>query len=204
MSKEIPYGYCHCGCGQKTNIAKKTRNSQGVVAGEPRKYIHNHHHKIIPIDGMSFSGGYTKIKFPGHPRADRDDYVLTHILVAEAALGKPLPKGAEIHHHPSGTRFDNRQIVICQDCAYHKLLHKREAALLACGHANWLKCSFCEQYDDPDNLYTFRSKSRAGILGSLKGHHRDCKANYDKLRHMGLDRQQQKRCLIEVDLDNLE
>lgn len=48
-----------------------------------------------------------------------------HVRVAEAALGKPLPKGAEVHH-VNGNGRDNRNcnLVICQDRAYHKLLHK--------------------------------------------------------------------------------
>lgn len=41
----IPYGYCHCGCGKLTAIAKKTQASQGDVAGKPRKYIRFHQPK---------------------------------------------------------------------------------------------------------------------------------------------------------------
>lgn len=169
MKLEIPYGYCHCGCGEKAGVGKQ--------------YIHNHHRKILPIAGLKVSNGYTKINMPNHPRADLHGYVYTHIVVAENALGKSLPPQAEIHHHSSGARFDNTQLVICQDTAYHKLLHKREAALTACGHANWLKCSFCGEYDDPKNLYTFKSRSRSGSLGSLKGHHTKCKSDYDKEYH---------------------
>lgn len=40
---EIPYGYCHCGCGQKTKIVKKTDTRYGQVKGEPMRYIHRHH-----------------------------------------------------------------------------------------------------------------------------------------------------------------
>jgi hypothetical protein len=41
----IPCGYCHCGCGQRTAIAKKTQASQGDVAGKPRKYVRFHQPK---------------------------------------------------------------------------------------------------------------------------------------------------------------
>ena len=37
---EIPYGYCQCGCGQKTKIAKF--NTVNLKAGEPRLYLHGH------------------------------------------------------------------------------------------------------------------------------------------------------------------
>lgn len=40
-----PFGYCHCGCGQQTQIAKKTQKSQGDLAGQPRKYIRFHQPK---------------------------------------------------------------------------------------------------------------------------------------------------------------
>lgn len=39
----IPYGYCHCGCGQKTPIAAVNNKSKGMVKGEPSKCITGHH-----------------------------------------------------------------------------------------------------------------------------------------------------------------
>jgi hypothetical protein len=47
MTKElmIPYGYCHCGCGNKTKISPKTCTSKGWVKGEPRKYLQGHQAK---------------------------------------------------------------------------------------------------------------------------------------------------------------
>lgn len=41
-TQEIPYGYCHCGCGQKTNIATVTVRKYGWIRGEPKRYIHGH------------------------------------------------------------------------------------------------------------------------------------------------------------------
>lgn len=38
----IPYGYCHCGCGQKTNLAPQTHKKYGWVKGEPLRYIKWH------------------------------------------------------------------------------------------------------------------------------------------------------------------
>lgn len=39
---EIPYGYCHCGCGQKTSIAKWNDKQRGYVKGQPLRYIQHH------------------------------------------------------------------------------------------------------------------------------------------------------------------
>lgn len=85
-----------------------------------------------------------------------------HTVLAEKALGKPLPIDAEVHH--GNEKHDNTCLVICQDRAYHMLLHRRTKALQECGHANWLKCQFCKTYDDPKNLkITPRKDGRKGF-----------------------------------------
>ena len=69
-------------------------------------------------------------------------------------LGKPLPLSAEVHH-VNGCEWNNSNsnLVACESRAYHKLLHIRTRALIACGHANWRKCNHCGEYDSPENLY---------------------------------------------------
>jgi len=63
--------------------------------------------------------GYIYITVDGKPIAE-------HTYLAEKALGKKLPKGAQIHH--TGARDDNHgycKLVVCPDRAYHALIHKR-------------------------------------------------------------------------------
>lgn len=38
----IPYGYCHCGCGQKTTIANYTKTALHTKKGHPTRYIRGH------------------------------------------------------------------------------------------------------------------------------------------------------------------
>lgn len=46
MKTEVPYGFCHCGCGQKTRIATQTRNNRGERKGEPRKFVYSHSPRV--------------------------------------------------------------------------------------------------------------------------------------------------------------
>ena len=41
-AENVPYGYCHCGCGGKTNLAPRTVPSRGYVKGEPYKFVRYH------------------------------------------------------------------------------------------------------------------------------------------------------------------
>lgn len=45
-TSEIPYGYCKCGCGQKTTIAKNN-TKEGVKKGEPYNYVWGHFNRGI-------------------------------------------------------------------------------------------------------------------------------------------------------------
>lgn len=39
---ESPYGYCKCGCGQKTKLATNTDHRTGAVKGQPQRYLMGH------------------------------------------------------------------------------------------------------------------------------------------------------------------
>lgn len=93
--------------------------------------------------------GYVQVTHEGRSR-------LEHILVAERALGKRLPKGAVVHHVDEN-RANNapHNLVICPDRKYHFLIHQRMRAHATCGHYHWLPCSRCGAYDDPANMRTY-------------------------------------------------
>lgn len=106
---------------------------------------------------------HRKIYIPDHPYAMAGGTVLESRLIAEKALGKFLNPKHPVHHHT------DTQLVICENNGYHRIIHQRTRAYEACGHANWLKCKFCKQYDDPKNL---RNNS-AGI------YHNSCHYDYN-------------------------
>ena len=163
QKREVSNQLCACGCGEFTLISNQTKKRYGIKKGQPNKYINGHAARNRKdMCGSSNSnwkggkrkrGGYLYIWQPDHPRAGKRGYVPNACLVAEKAMGKHLPNKAVVHHYNEIRDNDqNKNLVVCEDQAYHILLHKRQRAYSACGHANWLKCKFCKQYDDPKNL----------------------------------------------------
>lgn len=93
------------------------------------------------------TAGYVLVSAKWHPKSDRDGYIYEHILVAESVLGRYLPLKAVVHH-VNEKKGDNRRrnLVICENNTYHKLLHQRLRAFHAIGQANARLCRFCKRY----------------------------------------------------------
>lgn len=90
--------------------------------------------------------------------------VREHVIVAESVLGRPLPKGAVVHHADENKRNnDPSNLVICESQAYHLLLHRRLDAWKATGDANMRKCSLCHQYDHPSALRIYTRNTGRGL-----------------------------------------
>lgn len=178
--KFIPLGDCKCGCGGKTSIAKRTEKRANIIKGQPNFYIRYHHNRNQCLRELSrnwkggrmiSNTGYIMVYCPNHPRASSNGYIAEHIIIAEKVLGKPLPKGAVVHHIDE--RRDNNvntNLIICQDKPYHALIHYRMKAKNNCGHANWIKCVYCKQYDDPINI----------LDSGYHKYHRECKNKYHR------------------------
>lgn len=102
--QDIPYGYCHCGCGEKTPISTKTKTYLGHKKGTPRKFLQGHKPLSFYTDryevdertgcwnwtGTMRSNGY------GAYRRGREQKA-AHKVIYELRNG-PVPAGYDLDH----------------------------------------------------------------------------------------------------------
>lgn len=80
------------------------RNRSEAKSGE-NAYNWNGGRKLTPK-------GYAQVLVPGHRRADKNGYVMEHIVVFEKATGITIPENCCIHHL-NGNKSDNRIQNLC-------------------------------------------------------------------------------------------
>jgi hypothetical protein len=174
---------CECGCGLPAPIADKTTTARGYVAGQPRRFVAGH------FRPSRTTTGYPKVQAAEHPKA-QNGCVPEHVIVAERALGRLIPAGAEIHHVDDNPRNNtNRNLVICQDKAYHKLLHTRARVVRAGGDPNRERiCSTCRALKPFDD-FTRQARNKNDGIGRMCG---ECRRSYNKtyVRVRPVDRRQ--------------
>lgn len=151
---------CLCGCGQTTALAQKTDPRYGWVRGQPQRFI-NGHNKRLPDQQRRLYRGYVLAWAPGHPRA-HGNYVAEHILIAEAALGRPLTDDVVVHH-ANALKTDNRNcnLVILENQAEHNAIHLR-LMVLRVGGDPWRQrfCHKCGTAKDKDAFYERKRDGR--------------------------------------------
>lgn len=103
----IPYGYCHCGCGEKAPISKRSR--RGYKKGEPQRYILGHATRRTPHDYTVEDRGYETPCWIWARYLDPNGYgrctkgpgrrgaMLAHRAYYERLVG-PIPEGLQLDH----------------------------------------------------------------------------------------------------------
>ena len=110
---------------------------------------------------LSMRSGETMTQYPeigvGNGRSVR-----VHRIRAERALGHPLPKSVVVHH-ADGSKAADAPLVICQDIAYHRLLHTRMNLVRAGGNPNTDKlCWRCRRIKPKTEFFQRKTGRYAG------------------------------------------
>lgn len=102
---------------------------------------------------------------PSHQKATKSGCVRIHVLRAEYALGRPLPVCVQIHHVDGvSTNNSNANHEICENAAYHKLLHVRGKVVAAGGNPNTQAlCGDCQSVKDFSAFNRMASRKANGL-----------------------------------------
>lgn len=121
-----------------------THYQKWKVHGDPRLGKTRGKAGLGHIDG----NGYHKRSINAKPTP-------VHREIAEKLTGIHLPNGSIVHHLDEN-KLNNEpsNLVICQDIAYHCLLHARMRAFKATGDPSARPCCRCGRYDSIENLNT--------------------------------------------------
>lgn len=146
---------CGCGCGQTTKYRFVRGHYQRTVVR-----VRGYRQTTCPVRGV----------------------VEEHVLVAEAAIGKMLPFGAEVHHVDKNRQNNaHSNLVICQDRRYHRLLHARARVVSAGGNPNTESlCRVCERAKPFESFAVCKRNGATGRQGIC----RSCSKVYDANRFL--------------------
>jgi hypothetical protein len=84
----------------------------------------------------------------------KDRRQLEHRVIVEELLGRALSSKVSIHHL-DGDRSNNAHdnLVVCEDAAYHRLLHKRAMALIVTGNPKLRRCCVCGLWKEESDYW---------------------------------------------------
>lgn len=165
--------YCKCGCGGVTKIATRTRQERGWIKGEHVSFIYGH---ILRDSNKPIGNIGNGITTKGYEYTTGGK--LVHRDKIEKLLNKPLASKVFVHHWDENrSNNENSNLLVCQDNAYHRLIHQRMNAYKYSGNANWRKCYICKEYDDPLNMVNYKHLGNSFF-------HKECSRKKAKERYM--------------------
>lgn len=111
MENKIPFGYCHCGCGNKTPIAKRNNKKLNHIKGQPTQFCYGHHKPRVTtaegfwkrVDIKTESECWPWLKYVndsgyGVTRTSKNKAVRASHIAYELTYG-PIPEGLFVCHH---------------------------------------------------------------------------------------------------------
>lgn len=104
---DIPLGFCQCGCGQRTAVARWNDFTAGYVAGRPKRYRRGHFqpnalpdppYRVDPKTGCwIWLGAKSPLGYGRAWDADAGRVRVAHQIIFEREYG-PIPEGLELDH----------------------------------------------------------------------------------------------------------
>lgn len=162
------YSCQHCGCEVRTcevqRVARGIKKFCSQECYNSAKSLRTGPAALGWKGGRQTHEGRVLIRLPQHPQAHRRGYVFEHVLVAERALGKLLPRGVVVHHVDENPLNNaNVNLAILPSQGYHVSLHAR-LRILKAGGDPWTQriCCTCKSMK---NIREFPLSGRSGRDG---------------------------------------
>lgn len=130
-----PSGWCECGCGQRTPLARSTSLKRNIYRGHPLRFIHGHHTRLMkgPTAGgwkggerQKTSKGYWTVYAPTHPDANRAGRVMEHRLIWEQTHGVRLQPRQDVHHIDGNKDNNAPENLVAITHGEHSSIHHSE------------------------------------------------------------------------------